>query len=68
MKVLLQAVQKEKNNTYALLIKMRKIYAVMFLMGNFFCRELLAFEADAEHQSLEKTDKMPTQLEKQKPK
>lgn len=40
---------KGKNNTYALLIKMRKIYAVIFLMGNFFCRELLAFEADAEH-------------------
>lgn len=37
-------------------------------MGNLFCRELLAFEADAEHWSLEKTDKMPTQLEKQKPK
>lgn len=27
---------------------MRKMYAVMSLMGNFLCRELLAFEADAE--------------------
>lgn len=37
-------------------------------MDNFLCGELLAFEADAEHSSLEKTDKMPTKLEKQKPK
>lgn len=38
---------KEKN-CLCLLIKIRKIYAVMSLMGNFLCGELLAFEADAE--------------------
>lgn len=37
-------------------------------MANFLCRELLAFEADAENLSLEKTDEMPTELQKQKPK
>lgn len=47
---------------------MRKIHAVMSLIANFLCRELLAFAADAENLSLEKTNKMPTKLQKQKPK
>lgn len=29
-------------------------------MGNFLCKELLAFEADAEHCSLKTKNKVPT--------
>lgn len=39
---------------------MRNVYTIMFLMGSFLCKELLAFEADAEHCSPKKQDTVAT--------
>lgn len=39
---------------------MRIACIIVFLMGNFLCKELLAFKADVEHCSFKKKNEVPT--------
>lgn len=56
---------KENECICLLTIKMRITYITTFSMGSFSCKELLAFEADADHCSQEK-NKVPHLKQKAK--